>query len=107
MRSLAARYIELVVNPEAIRIFTEENLLGERWRELQAKKHLLRKSCKHSYVPTRPYDPSDPWFSASCICNRCGDEGGWYCPKSPDGQCHYTQKSGETCIHCGNPDERK
>lgn len=45
-------------------------------------------------------------------CKFCGKHLGWKCPDNPNGYCEYSQESDnpqdwETCIHCGNPEERK
>lgn len=70
-----------------------------------------QKKCVHQYIPLDPYDPTDKWFSSSGFCENCGDRGGWWCPKSKDGQCDYENPNGEdylpNCICCGMPDERK
>jgi len=43
-------------------------------------------------------------------CLICEKAGGWYCPKNPTMQCEYDfdeDPLGDSCIHCGAPDERK
>jgi hypothetical protein len=59
--------------------------------------------CEH-----KRFISSDPGESYSAaICADCGERHfGWYCPKSPDGQCHYS-KSFDCCDYCGYPEERK
>lgn len=44
--------------------------------------------------------------SYSVFCAICDKEFGWYCPKNPKGYCEYPEEN-DTCIHCGEPDERK
>ena len=85
-----------------------ENALGQIQIEIYAQ----RKQCDHKYIPLKEYDPANRWFSSSCYCERCGDDGEtWWCPKSPDGLCEYQQKDGtynmHNCIYCHLPDERK
>jgi hypothetical protein len=46
----------------------------------------------------------DDCCSASCAI--CGQDFGWWCPKSPDHYCHY-DKGDYGCDYCGEPDERK
>lgn len=70
-------------------------------------------------------------FHEGAICKKCEQYFGWYCPKSPDNQCHYfvfeyENKTGlllangetmelnkpdyetfDSCIFCGQPKERK
>lgn len=64
------------------------------------------------------------------VCTRCGEDFGWWCPKSPDHVCHYYtlddevplidgrrarapkkhnpfHETGDSCIYCGEPEERK
>ena len=51
---------------------------------------------------------ADDWNGGSCgaSCAICGQDFGWWCPKSPDHYCHY--ENGEYgCDYCGEPDERK
>ena len=65
----------------------------------------IRAHCKHTIVPS-----DHTWIGASeGICSECGySTGSWYCPKNPPSHvCDYTPESGETCIHCGLPEERK
>ena len=59
--------------------------------------------CEHKRMISS--DPGESYSAA--VCADCGERSfGWYCPKSPDGQCHYT-KSFDGCDYCGNPEERK
>ena len=39
-----------------------------------------------------------------CSCAICGEDFGWWCPKSPNHICEYKYGG---CIYCGEPDERK
>ncbi len=41
---------------------------------------------------------------ALCACGDYSDD--WYCPRSPDRVCHYTNGSFDQCDYCGQPDER-
>jgi 3',5'-cyclic AMP phosphodiesterase CpdA len=42
----------------------------------------------------------------SAICIICGENFGWWCPKSPDGFCEYSTTF-DSCDWCGEPEERK
>jgi len=42
----------------------------------------------------------------SAVCIICGKNFGWWCPKSPDHFCHYSE-SYDSCDFCGEPEERK
>jgi hypothetical protein len=90
-----------VDNPEVVRL---QQVISKQETELCETQHKLRelqRSCAHAFVPSHSGD------SPSCHCKHCGTSGGWHCPQSPDGQCHYDERHGECCIHCGEPEERK
>ena len=76
---------------------------------IQSQIRMTKAEHTHMYVPRTPYDPDDKWFSSGAICIICGDTAsGWYCHISPTKQCQYHPEShGESCIHCGQPEERK
>jgi hypothetical protein len=63
----------------------------------------LRLSCSHSFIKR----------GDSAICEVCRVDGGWWCPSSPSHCCEYEEQTEgaphaeESCIHCGEPDERK
>jgi len=40
------------------------------------------------------------------VCFVCGQDFGWWCPKSASGICSY-HEGDENCRRCGQPDERK
>ena len=42
----------------------------------------------------------------SAVCLICGTDLGWFCPTSPTKSCEYSDNP-DSCIHCGDPDERK
>ena len=42
----------------------------------------------------------------SVCCQICGEDYGWWCPKSPDHKCHYSVDE-DACDFCGEPSERK
>jgi hypothetical protein len=44
----------------------------------------------------------------SIYCQDCDTEMGWFCPVNPKGYCEYDwEKTGENCIFCHIPEERK
>ncbi len=47
---------------------------------------------------------------STATCSICGKDGGWWCPKSKNHRCFYSEDEygyDEYCEHCGQPDERK
>lgn len=59
-----------------------------------------------------PHIGVSTYSDSSVDCKFCGHSLGWKCPDNPNGYCEYSQESDnqqdwETCIHCGNPEERK
>jgi hypothetical protein len=56
----------------------------------------FKRECEHHIVRDRD----------SARCQICGDDFGWWCPKSPNHQCDYPEGE-EQCRFCGEPDERK
>ena len=59
--------------------------------------------CEHKRMISS--DPGESYSAA--VCADCGERMfGWYCPKSPDGRCHYS-KSFDSCDYCEYPEERK
>ncbi len=108
--SISPRYRHKVTGP-VLKLLLEEDLAVGVLSGIQAKIRETQKRCKpHCFVPTyKDYDPKDQWFSCSTVCQKCAKDGGWYCPKSPDGECHYAEddRAQDHCLHCGLPDERK
>lgn len=41
----------------------------------------------------------------SAVCESCGEDLGWYCPKSENHVCEY--RGDECCMYCGEPEERQ
>jgi hypothetical protein len=83
------------------------NVLGEIRDELR----LLREQraapaeppeCEHEWGPTR-FD--------GVQCTKCSEFAeGWYCPTSPTHQCVYDSAEDprhDSCVYCGDPEERK
>jgi len=94
--------------------------------EEQAKKHQKEVKCEHKNIVKYNH------FNAP-VCDDCGKRfPGWYCPDSPDHNCHYfTDDNGtvelvtgefvkpadpdwdkeyetdDECLFCGSPEERK
>jgi hypothetical protein len=85
------------------------------------------KTCKHEAIEYHTWGKDD---HGSATCRICESHLGWYCPESPDRGCHYTSEKGkvelsdgtlvdvpaghddsyetdDSCIFCGQPDERK
>ena len=102
------RDVDCPYNPEWL---DEDMDLEERMRlrhihmftKLKGCASHLPKICNHPKLMSS--DPQDPDCSRA-ICPVCGESFGWWCPKSPDGKCHYS-KSFDSCDYCGNPEERK
>ena len=79
-----------------------------KYREARTLVLSLRSKCKdHVYIKTS---------GNGARCDICGQDGGWYCPDSPNHACDYERYDPEMgghysdydeCIHCGEPEERK
>jgi hypothetical protein len=109
MRTVSPRYRHKIQGP-ILKLLGEEDFAIDSLAAIQGKIHEVQLKCSHVFVPTyKEYDPTDRWFSCSTICQHCAKDGGWYCPKSPDGECHYAADDHvqDHCLHCGLPDERK
>ena len=79
----------------------EESDLQKKLWAVQKKIRDFRRACQHKVAR---YDENV--YHANC--EECGEDLGWSCPKNPKGFCEYDfPKSGEECIHCGEPEERK
>lgn len=106
-----------------------QRVLFNRRLELEQKEWELRKEmahagggCPHVVIKGRVlYSPAqekvvwtheglaDDWndgcYNASCAI--CGQDFGWWCPKSPNHICEYEGHGHYGCKFCGEPDERK
>jgi hypothetical protein len=92
--------------------------------------NLLLAQCQHEIKIPSARDLKH--YSGSAICIICGEDFGWYCPKSPDHICYYRSESDgwtvilrngtkvtlnehsdpeyqtdDCCLFCGAPEERK
>jgi len=94
----------------------------------------LKTNCHHHFERIKDSDWKDKWMSVGAWCKGCGVSFGWRCRYSPDGVCHYDSfpkdgkqhirlinddlwplpeeydpenESGDWCIFCGHPEERK
>lgn len=86
---------------------------------LQVERRNLTNACTHVWVPYIRRDGSpyswcslikDWEISSSACCFACGTHADrWYCVKSPTHLCEYEEDdtAWDSCIHCGQPDERK
>ena len=97
---------------------------------IQDKISDLMSTCDHELIRLSSSQMRDRWMSISARCMICGKYFGWRCKKSPDSVCHHVsfdgkvvlidgtlvnipknhkpeQESGNGCIFCGMPDERK
>ena len=64
-------------------------------QKLHAELHDVRKDCKHVAVK----------LGDSAVCDICGDQLGWWCPKGERHYCDYPFS--DKCVWCGAPEERK
>lgn len=72
--------------------------LREYVNGVQQTLYKLIRNCDHFIINFGDYE--------SAVCDICGTSFGWYCRESPKKYCEY--KAGdESCIHCGQPSERK
>ena len=98
-----------------IELHSDQEFLLKLTGQLEAAKGHLRDlqtliNDRHECIsgPRVPFDPEDKWFSSGGACIICNESIGWWCPESNNGRCEYDwKKTGETCIHCGHPEERK
>ncbi len=92
-----------------ISIVERHNTLLQAYQD--AKLDRLKEICAERGHNIAPTDIDwDKWSAGSAVCIDCGKDFGWYCPKNPDPKkpyCEYDEKHGESCIHCGLPEERK
>lgn len=66
---------------------------------MQAARAVVREMHTHVWE-------ADP-VSGAAVC-KCGTHAdAWFCPTSPDKLCHYERGKFDSCIHCGQPEERK
>lgn len=84
------------------RIHNYEILIGKERKLLEE----LQSACGH---PNSEVSDSG-WFARCPYCRL--ESQGWYCPASPNLECECAEpKTGLTdynsCIYCGQPDERK
>ena len=111
----------LMTEPEARALSPEDRRsklkeLRRLKRQIKMQLELIEETCQH-VVKEIPgdYYKKDKWRSDSTSCENCGLSIGWYCPKAPDHFCHYDDDDEsetydpcrDTCLFCGNPDERK
>ena len=111
-----------VMTPEQIATQTRRLFLEEQMWTAQLHIGDIKRACKHFIVKGRVmYSPAkgkvvnthegkdDNWndgcFSASCAI--CGEDFGWWCPKSPTHYCEYDETDTYGCKWCHEPDERK
>ena len=74
------------------------NLLTERLKKYTVKLAYLKAECKHK-IKQR---------GDSAVCDICNKNFGWWCPKSENHYCIYTDYANfQLCFHCQEPSERK
>lgn len=63
----------------------------------------------HVAIPAYPDWSKGTTYTVKCKFCKCGL--GWHCPDNKNGYCEYNPElggwEGESCIHCGSPEERK
>lgn len=74
--------------------------LNKNITKLQREMNDLKHNCPHNIVKKHIAEDCDV-----VRCDICNKSFGWWCPKSKDGICVYTDS--EFCDCCGNPSERK
>lgn len=85
-----------LLTPQQTTLRDSIRLAFDRRRDADVQYQELRQQCNsHVFVNV----------SDDAHCAVCGQNGGWYCPDSPDHVCHYDQN--ECCTFCGDPEERK
>jgi len=120
--------VERFLNPETLQ-HVEDKERKDLITVLRKGLDYLYQTCPHNIDYTDKED-------RGATCSICGIGFGWYCPESPDKRCHYDFRTqdgvtgirlitreilpisefsinsdvyndGETCLFCGNPEERK
>ena len=96
------------------RLFLEEQIVTTQkylWDlKKECKEHVIVKGrilfspAKNGVVNTHENHVGD-CYSASCAV--CGEDFGWWCPKSPTHYCEYDETDTYGCKWCHEPDERK
>jgi hypothetical protein len=88
-----------------------ENMIYKMQKDTDRANKSLREHIdrEHNHFP---HVGVETYSSSTVECKFCGEALGWKCPDNPNGYCEYSQESDnqqdwETCIHCGNPEERK
>jgi hypothetical protein len=86
-----------MISDEELNSYSNEDLelLSNKCRKIHSDRI---DKCDHTFVEIKSYGGSE--------CSKCGKDGEWYCPDSPNHQCVYT-KSYDWCDFCGGPEERK
>ena len=102
-----------------IELSPEQQQLKELFGMFEEKQETMRKTILYHMVYHEkighvvvPHDSdimeklkTDEWASTGAYCVVCKRDMGWWCPKSPDHQCHYYKD--EFCDYCEMPLERK
>lgn len=88
MTLIRADLLDLKIDIEAVRI---------QINALQDKERMLIRSCPHDIQ-------GDGAGGAQCVV--CGMSFGWFCPTAPNKHCEYKDDP-DSCIYCGQPEERK
>jgi len=120
---------------EAQKVFADQlTALHKAMRKAKDAYQAKKDQCIHVVSYT---EDSGNWDCGSAWCELCGEDLGWYCPKSPDHACHYFSEGGKVklaggilvdipedckdedgsynpnwetddcCLFCGSPEERK
>lgn len=86
-----------MISDEELNSYSNEDLntLSNKCRKIHSDRVL---KCEHTFIEIK--------FFGGAKCSKCGKEGGWHCPDSPNHQCVYTHDYDE-CDFCGGPEERK
>lgn len=115
------------LHEQELRLFERMTRMSGVWRGLQVGDAELHSSLAVWRVANRHVIVQR---GESAHCTHCDKHFGWFCPDSPDGTCYYFTDDGkihllggdkvdpkpghdarfestDTCLFCGNPEERK
>ena len=96
------------------RLFLEEMIcLNQKYLwdiKKECKEHVVVKGrILFSPAKNKVVNTHEGWVSDCCSasCAICGEDFGWWCPKSPTHYCEYDESDTYGCKWCHEPDERK
>lgn len=100
------------LNPEQVKLQTRIKRLTDYHKFVEDLLREAASRCSHVIIDDKLSGFEDE--PGVAVCTICQKYFGWYCPDSPDHQCHYDHIDTEgrfyisgDCKFCGDPSERK